>query len=210
MIQPWLAANGIDVGENAATQVLVFFAVSAKGEKPIDGVTDTDPQGLTCAHGRHAEAFARRLRGCGGLSCRVVGERAEFDAAALEKLVWISAFMPVGARHGGVTVGEVESKHTKEVSELIEELYRGGAEALGLKASGSGSDGGGDDSKNNNDNAGVVERLRAYARSVAHFPTAVKEFEWRNGWFWGLSSKRKEGEDPFPMHSRLLKEVGAV
>ena len=31
--------------------------------------------------------------------------------------------------------------------------------------------------------ANVVEKLRAYAVSVAHFPTAVKEFEWRNGWF---------------------------
>jgi hypothetical protein len=28
----------------------------------------------------------------------------------LEKLVWISAFMLVGARHGGCTVGEVEAQ----------------------------------------------------------------------------------------------------
>jgi hypothetical protein len=33
----------------------------------------------------------------------------------LEKLVWISAFMLVGARHGGCTVGEVESAHRDEV-----------------------------------------------------------------------------------------------
>lgn len=212
MIQPWLARNGLDdAGDGdaaaaAATQVLVFFAVSAKGQKPIDGVTDTDPGGLTCAHGRHARAFAERLNKCGGLSCRVVAERADFDAAALEKLVWISAFMLVGARHGGgVTVGDVEAKHTREVSELIEELYRGGAEALGLKK----AEGKAEEEGNV---AAVVERLRAYARSVAHFPTAVKEFEWRNGWFWGLSQRAAEGEeeDPFPTHSRLLKEVGAV
>lgn len=199
MLQPWLAKRGIDTGDEAATQVLVFFAVAAKGEPPVDGVTDTDPEGLTAAHGRHAEAFARRLRASGGLSCRVLASRAEFDAAALEKLVWISAFMLVGAKHGaGVSVGEVESKHAAEVSALILELSAGGAEALALPAGAV--------------PANVVEKLRAYAVSVAHFPTAVKEFEWRNGWFWSLSEEKKGRgeEDPFPTHSRLLKEVGAV
>lgn len=58
----------------------------------------------------------------------------------------------------------------------------------------------------------VVERLCAYARSVAHFPTAVKEFEWRNGFFYTIS----QGElaagkaDPFPTHTAWLKEVGAI
>ena len=200
MLQPWLSKRGLDTGSEAATQVLVFFAVAAKGEAPVDGVTDTDPRGLTAAHGRHAEAFASRLRASGGLSCRVMDSRAEFDAAALEKLVWISAFMLVGAKHGGVTVGEVESSHAAEVAELILELAGGGARALALPEGAV--------------PANVVEKLRAYARSVAHFPTAVKEFEWRNGWFWGLSEKaaRESGgeEDPFPTHSRLLKEVGAV
>lgn len=40
----------------------------------------------------------------------------------LEKLVWVSAFMLVGAVHGGITVGEVESKHREEVEALIREL----------------------------------------------------------------------------------------
>ena len=196
MLQPWLASKKVDTGNEAATQVLVFFAVSAKGEPPVDGVTDTDPGGLTAAHGRHAEAFARRLKGSGGLSCHVLESRAAFDAAALEKLVWISAFMLVGSKHGGITVGEVEAKHADEVSALIGELAAGGATALGLP-----------------ENAlpeNLVEKLRAYARSVAHFPTAVKEFEWRNGWFWGLSKKSEGSGDPFPKHSRLLREVGAV
>lgn len=201
MIQPWLARKEIDTGSDAATQVLVFFAVSAKGEAPVDGVTDTDPQGLTAAHGRHAAAFASRLRRSGGLSCRVIESRAEFDAAALEKLVWISAFMLIGAKYGGLTVGEVESEHTEEVSELIRELAAGGATARAL-------------GPENALPGNLVEKLRAYARSVAHFPTAVKEFEWRNGWFWELSKVKKESgggeQDPFPTHSRLLKEVGAV
>lgn len=37
-------------------------------------------------------------------------DRPEFTKSMLEKLVWICAFMLVGARHGGCTVGEVESQ----------------------------------------------------------------------------------------------------
>jgi hypothetical protein len=36
--------------------------------------------------------------------------KAEFTRSMLEKLVWICAFMLVGARHGGCTVGEVEAR----------------------------------------------------------------------------------------------------
>ena len=39
-----------------------------------------------------------------------------------EKHIWICAFMAVGAKHGGITVGEVEKVHNVEVRELIEEL----------------------------------------------------------------------------------------
>lgn len=40
------------------------------GEKPIDGKTDVNPEGLTAATGKHAAAFAARLA-AGGLSCKV-------------------------------------------------------------------------------------------------------------------------------------------
>lgn len=56
-----------------------------------------------------------------------------------------------------VTVGEVEKNHKAEVSRLISELASAGSAELGIKL---------DD--------GCVERLLAYGRSVAHFPTAVK------------------------------------
>ena len=58
---------------------------------------------------------------------------------------------------------------------------------------------------------GLVDRLCAYADSVAHFPTALKEFEFRNGWFVENCSKpeMKEGlEDPCPTHTQWLKEAG--
>ena len=105
--------------------------------------------------------------------------------------------MLVGAKHGGITVGEVEAAHGAEVGALIEELAAAGAADLGLSLG---------------PGPGVVTRLAAYARAVAHFPTAVKEFEWRNGYFWGLSqgAAGRGGADPCPLHTALLKEVGAV
>jgi hypothetical protein len=119
---------------------------------------------------------------------------AEFQKSMLEKLVWISAFMVVGARHK-VTVGEVEGKYKAEVSLLIDELARAGEVALGVRL-----------------DAGYVDRLCAYARSVAHFPTAVKEFSWRNGYFYDLSQKALAAgkPDPCPTHTAWLKELNVV
>lgn len=109
MLQPWLDARGL--GDN--TQVLVYFAVAKKGDIPTDGKTDVSPEGLTAAHGPHAAEFAKRLHAA-GLSCKVL-DAQEFKKSMLEKLIWISAFMLVGAKHGGCTVGEVESQHKGEV-----------------------------------------------------------------------------------------------
>lgn len=173
--------------------MLVYFAVAKKGEAPTDGKTDVNPEGLTAAHGPWAAELAETLKGA-GLSCHVLDATA-FKAAMFEKLIWISAFMLVGAAHGGCTVGEVESAHREEVVGLIQEL-RGACEAkLGVSFQ-----------------AGTEARLCAYTRSVAHFPTAVKEFKWRNGFFWELSQKARAegGADPCPTHSALLAQVGAV
>lgn len=183
-IGPFLDSKGLA----DATQVLVYFAVAAKGEAPTDGKTDTNPEGLTGAYGKHAQAIADRLRAA-GLSCKVYGTKSEFQKSMLEKLVWICAFMAVGAMHGpDCTVGDVEAKHTDEVGQLILELYVAGCNDLGIEA----------------DTTGLVERLCAYARSVSHFPTAVKEFPWRNGYFYGL------GEDVCPKHTAALKRLGVV
>jgi len=105
--------------------------------------------------------------------------------------------MLVGAKHGGITVGAVEADHGPEVGSLIAELASAGGADMGLAMEGEDA---------------VITRLAAYARAVAHFPTAVKEFEWRNGFFWGLSQAAVAAgrPDPCPLHSALLKEVGAV
>ncbi|RZS06445.1 hypothetical protein BHM03_00037093, partial [Ensete ventricosum] len=121
MLEPWLESKGL----GDADQVLAYFAVSKLGEDPVDGKTDTNPEGLTAAYGKWASAVAARLHG-GGLSCKVydvyliqVLEKEAFQKQMLEKLIWISAFMLVGARHPGATVGVVEKEYRSEVSIFI-------------------------------------------------------------------------------------------
>ena len=43
----------------------------------------------------------------------------DFQKPLLEKLIWISAFMLVGARHPGATVGIVEKDFNNEVVFLV-------------------------------------------------------------------------------------------
>ncbi|VAI94351.1 unnamed protein product [Triticum turgidum subsp. durum] len=154
MLDPWLESKGLA----GANQVLAYFAVSKLGEPPIDGITDANPEGLTAAFGNWAPAVAARLQN-GGLTCKVL-EKEAFEKQMLEKLIWISAFMLVGARHPGATVGAVEKEHRSEVSSLIAELASAAAAERGLSF-----------------DEGMEERLCAYSRAVAHFPTAVKEVQ---------------------------------
>ncbi|KAL1292643.1 hypothetical protein HN51_053210 [Arachis hypogaea] len=189
MIEPWLESKGL----SDANQVLAYFAISKLGETPIDGKTDTNPEGLTAAYGKWAPAVAERLH-AGGLSCMVLGKEA-FEKQMLEKLIWICSVMLVGARHGGVSVGVVEKEFRSEFSSLVAELASAAANEKGLTFE-----------------EAMEDRLCAYSRAVAHFPTAVKEFKWRNGWFYSLSEKAKAQSkpDPCPLHTQWLKELKVV
>lgn len=51
--------------------------------------------------------------------------------------------------------------------------------------------------------AGTVERLSAYTDVVADFPCGVKEFEWRNQYFYNL------GDEACPSYNALLRECQA-
>ncbi|KAI3929754.1 hypothetical protein MKX01_025922 [Papaver californicum] len=107
MLEPWLQSKGL----SDADQVLAYFGVSKLGEPPIDGKTDTNPEGLTAAYGKWGSAVASRLQ-AGGLSCK---------KQMLEKLIWICSFMLVGALHPGATL-----------SKLILELAAAAADEKGL------------------------------------------------------------------------------
>jgi len=189
MLLKFLAEQGL----SANTQVLLYLAVAKLGESPIDGITEFNPEGLTAATGKWSEAFAARLAK-GELKCRALDGDA-YTAAMLEKHVWICSFMLTGALNGGVTVGEVGELHTEQLRAIVDELCAAGEAALGVKLP-----------------DGAFARLAAYGCSVAHFPTAVKEFEWRNGWFYEISAAAlADGRpDPMPLHTAGLKELGIV
>lgn len=189
MLGDFLSASGL--ADN--TQVLLYLAVAKLGEAPTDGITEFNPEGLTAATGEWAAAFADRL-GKGNLKCRAL-DGLDYTSAMLEKHVWICAFMMVGALNGGVTVGDVESKHAEQLQALVAELCAAGEAELGVTLP-----------------PGAYDRLAAYGRMVAHFPTAVKEFEWRNGWFYTITQKAlQEGKpDPLPLHTAGLAQLGVV
>ena len=90
---------------------------------------------------------------------------------------------------------QVEKDHKDDVSAIINELASAGEAELGIKL-----------------DEGYLDRLNAYARAVAHFPTAMKEFEWRNGWFFDISKKATEAgkPDPCPTHTVWLRAVGSI
>lgn len=66
MLEPWLESKGLA----DANQVLAYFAVSKLGEPPVDGITDTNPEGLTASYGKWASVVADRLH-AGSLTCKV-------------------------------------------------------------------------------------------------------------------------------------------
>lgn len=188
ILLPYL--NSKNLGE--CTQGLIYFAVSKKGESPIDGKTDVNPEGLTAVTGKWSDDFASRLQK-GGLACKVLN-KDDWYIAMLEKHIWICAFMAVGVKYG-CTVGQVEATNTDEVSTLIREMATAAEKETGVRFPN-----------------GLESRLCAYARSVSHFPTALKEVEWRNGWFLDISfrSELLEGiADPLPLHTSLIKGAGS-
>ena len=148
-------------------------------------------QGLTAVTGKWAEDFSARIQNA-GLSCHVL-PKDTWKIAMLEKHIWICAFMAVGAKYKGITVGEVESTKTSEVRELIEQLGNAASKATGI-----------------NFPEGLADRLCSYAKSVSHFPTALKEFEWRNGYFTGLTLEAvsKLQPDPCPAHTEIMISEG--
>lgn len=184
------------------TQAMLWLAVVRLGGKPMDGITSINPEGLTAATGKWADALKMRL-GVADLNCNVMMER-DYRRNALEKLVWISAFMLIGQVHGGITVGEVVKKHQSEVEEMVIELAGmiRGTIAVSFKPE-------------------LPERLCSYSERVEFFPTAVKEFKWRNGWFYRYSllaggnmrtlpdGRKVQVPDPTPMHTDYLKHLAS-
>lgn len=90
--------------------------------------------------------------------------------------------MLVGTAKDCKSVGQAGSEYTQLVQDVISELKSAVSSKEGLSFP-----------------EGTIERLAAYTDVVADFPCGVKEFEWRNKYFYDLG-------DACPIHNALLKE----
>eukprot|EP00804_Cyclotella_cryptica_P008764 CCRYP_015623-RC/>CCRYP_015623-RC protein AED:0.07 eAED:0.07 QI:213/0.8/0.66/1/0.8/0.66/6/1170/706 len=166
------------------TQALLYLSVPSKGVDPVDGITAMNPEGLTAATGVHAQAFADRLAAL-GLKCNVVSAE-DYRPAMFEKLIWISTYMLVGTAKDCKSVGQAGSEHTQLVQDVISELVSAVSAKEGIAFP-----------------EGTIERLAAYTDVVTDFPCGVKEFEWRNKYFYDLV-------EACPIHNGLLKECAEI
>jgi len=91
--------------------------------------------------------------------------------------------MLVGTAKECKSVGQAGAEHADLVAQIVNELVV----AVSAKEGISFPD-------------GTLERLAAYTDVVADFPCGVKEFEWRNQYFYNL------GDEACPTHNALLRE----
>jgi len=96
---------------------------------------------------------------------------------------WISTYMLVGTAKECKSVGQAGTEHAELVEKVVNELLAAVTAKEGISFE-----------------PGPMARLAAYTDVVADFPCAVKEFEWRNQYFYDL------GDEACPTHNALLRE----
>ncbi|KAL7571435.1 hypothetical protein ACA910_019193 [Epithemia clementina (nom. ined.)] len=179
------------ISTDTVTQALLYLSVTAKSVPPVDGITRVNPEGLTAATGKHAQALADRLAKL-GLKCRVVSSD-EYRPAMFEKLIWIATYMLVGTAKGCSSVGQAGAEHGTLVEQVVNELVTAVSQAEQITFP-----------------PGTMTRLSAYTDVVSNFPCAVKEFEWRNEYFYKLKSPSSSPSTTTtlacPIHNQLLQE----
>lgn len=91
--------------------------------------------------------------------------------------------MLVGTAKECSSVGQAGTDHKDLVEQVISELLAAVSAKEGIAFK-----------------DGAIERLASYTDVVTDFPCAVKEFEWRNQYFYNL------GDEACPTHNGLLRE----
>ncbi len=94
--------------------------------------------------------------------------------------------MLVGTAKDCTSVGQAGSEYSQLIQDVIGELTSAVAEKEGIAFV-----------------PGTIERLAAYTDVVSDFPCGVKEFEWRNKYFYDL------GDEACTIHNGLLRECAA-
>lgn len=89
-----------------------------------------------------------------------------------------------------LTVGQVEKYYSSQLETMVRQLGYSSRTMLSAAPPN-----------------GLEERLRAYARAVEDFPTAMKEFKWRNGFWYNYSQLcvSKGFDDPMELHTEYVQ-----
>ena len=178
MLQTWFAEQSLE----SVTQALLYIAVSKIGDEPVDGLRSvvTGPQ---------SESFVWLMNEL-GLQCAAILE-SQFLPEMLEKLLWNCVFGLLCQVHG-LSVGEVVEQHRNQVASLSLELLKVACENMRLHL------------PNTDELDALVDRLCEYSKSIPDYKGAVKEWEWRNGWFWDRQ------QDLNSVHATLLLQAGII
>jgi ketopantoate reductase len=138
------------------TLLLIYFAIQAKGDLPVDG-------GGSLVTGKHSDLF-RRLFTKNNIELEKV-ERDSFLKAMYEKLLWNCVFGLL-CRIYDKPVGEIVEVHSDVISKLTSELVEVIEGTQNIKLG-----------------PFVDKNLCNYSMSIKEYKGDVKEFPWRNGWF---------------------------
>ena len=176
MLQTWLAEQSLE----SVTQGLLYIAVSKVGDQPIDG-------GRSVVTGPRSAEFVQLMTAL-NLECTAV-TKSQFLLEMLEKLLWNCVFGLLCQVHD-VSVGDVVKRHREQVISLTAELLQVACIGLSL------------DLPSMEDQASLINRLCTYSLSIENYKGAVKEWKWRNGWFWD----RQQDDDS--LHAALLIQAG--
>ena len=102
---------------------------------------------------------------------------------------WICTYMLVGTAKGCQSVGQAGNDYNGLVTEVIVELMNAIEQRESVIFP-----------------EGTIPRLAAYTDVVTDFPCAVKEFQWRNQYFFQLQRSDDVNAAACPIHNELLQE----
>ncbi len=154
---------------------LLYFAVSNLGDKPDIGDT-------SIFTGPHAPEIVDYLNSIGVSSKEV--DNQTFKIVEMEKLIWICTFCLLSQVHDK-SVGKLVNENKDEIQTLFKEFTD-----IALKKEIQISD-------------EQLNGLIDYSLSIPDYKGSVKEFKWRNGWFFNEDKNLK-------FHTSLLKKIGII
>lgn len=158
LVQNGMLSPFIDALKNPiAGRAILYFAVSKKGER-------AKPGGDTLVCGDKANSIAKFFESV-DIPVKIVSQ-SELAKVEMEKLLWNSVMGLMGEVHSESVAQTLE--RWSEVEEVISELLPVIEKDAGIVF----------------DKNRLFNSLRDYSKEVAHFEARIKEWEWRNQWFF--------------------------